>query len=166
MMKAKKEEKLKKLVANQEARLEEISGLTAEEARIRLMQDIESKARHEAAKMVRVIEMEAQESAHRKAQMIIASVVQRYAGEYVSEHTVSAVELPSEDMKGRIIGREGRNIRAIEAATGVDLIIDDTPETVILSAYNPLRREVAKRSLERLISNGRIHPARIEDIVI
>ena len=160
-----KEEKLKELVADQEARLEEISGLTAEEARIRLMQDIESKARHEAAKMVRVIEMEAQESAHRKAQMIIASAVQRYAGEYVSEHTVSAVELPSEDMKGRIIGREGRNIRAIEAATGVDLIIDDTPETVILSAYNPLRREVAKRSLERLISDGRIHPARIEDIV-
>ncbi|MDO4768542.1 MAG: ribonuclease Y [Pseudomonadota bacterium] len=160
-----KEEKLKELVADQEARLEEISGLTAEEARTKLMQDIESKARHEAAKMVRVIEMEAQESAHRKAQMIIASAVQRYAGEYVSEHTVSAVELPSEDMKGRIIGREGRNIRAIEAATGVDLIIDDTPETVILSAYNPLRREVAKRSLERLISDGRIHPARIEDIV-
>jgi ribonuclease Y len=115
--------------------------------------------------MVRVIEVEAQETAHRKAQMIIASAVQRYAGDYVSEHTVSSVELPSEDMKGRIIGREGRNIRAIEAATGVDLIIDDTPETVILSAYNPLRREVAKRSLERLISDGRIHPARIEDIV-
>jgi len=145
--------------------LEEISGLTVEEAKGRLIAEIESKARHEAAKMVRVIEVEAQESAHRKAQMIIANAVQRYAGEYVSEHTVSAVELPSEDMKGRIIGREGRNIRAIEAATGVDLIIDDTPETVILSAYSPLRREVAKRSLERLISDGRIHPARIEDIV-
>ncbi|MGE4441141.1 MAG: ribonuclease Y [Desulfomicrobium sp.] len=160
-----KEEGLRELVAQQQVRLEEISGLTAEEARARLMQEIESKARHEAAKMVRVIEVEAQETAHRKAQMIIASAVQRYAGDYVSEHTVSSVELPSEDMKGRIIGREGRNIRAIEAATGVDLIIDDTPETVILSAYNPLRREVAKRSLERLISDGRIHPARIEDIV-
>jgi ribonuclease Y len=160
-----KEEGLQELIAQQQVRLEEISGLTAEEARARLMQEIESKARHEAAKMVRVIEVEAQETAHRKAQMIIASAVQRYAGDYVSEHTVSSVELPSEDMKGRIIGREGRNIRAIEAATGVDLIIDDTPETVILSAYNPLRREVAKRSLERLISDGRIHPARIEDIV-
>jgi ribonuclease Y len=153
------------MIAEQQSKLEEISGLTAEEARARLIQDIESKARHEAAKMIRVIEVEAQETAHRKAQMIIASAVQRYAGDYVSEHTVSAVELPSEDMKGRIIGREGRNIRALEAATGVDLIIDDTPETVILSAYSPLRREVAKRSLERLISDGRIHPARIEDIV-
>ena len=160
-----KEESLQEMISQQQARLEEISGLTSEEARARLMQEIESKARHDAAKMVRVIEVEAQETAHRKAQMIIASAVQRYAGDYVSEHTVSSVELPSEDMKGRIIGREGRNIRAIEAATGVDLIIDDTPETVILSAYNPLRREVAKRSLERLISDGRIHPARIEDIV-
>lgn len=160
-----KENQLQEVISAQQTKLEEISGLTAEEARTKIMQDIESKARHEAAKMVRVIEVEAQETAHRKAQMIIANAVQRYAGDYVSEHTVSAVELPSEDMKGRIIGREGRNIRAIEAATGVDLIIDDTPETVILSAYNPLRREVAKRSLERLISDGRIHPARIEDIV-
>ena len=160
-----KETELQEMIAEQQSKLEEISGLTAEEARARLIQDIESKARHEAAKMIRVIEVEAQETAHRKAQMIIASAVQRYAGDYVSEHTVSAVELPSEDMKGRIIGREGRNIRALEAATGVDLIIDDTPETVILSAYSPLRREVAKRSLERLISDGRIHPARIEDIV-
>lgn len=160
-----KEVQLQELVSEQQSKLEEISGLTADEARARLIHDIESKARHDAAKMVRVIEVEAQETAHRKAQMIIANAVQRYAGDYVSEHTVSAVELPSEDMKGRIIGREGRNIRALEAATGVDLIIDDTPETVILSAYSPLRREVAKRSLERLISDGRIHPARIEDIV-
>ncbi len=160
-----KEQRLSELVAEQQRKLEEISGLTAEEAKNRFMQEVESKARHEAARMIRQIEMEAQETAHRKAQMIIATAVQRYASDYVAEHTVSAVELPSEDMKGRIIGREGRNIRALEAATGVDLIIDDTPETVVLSAFSPLRREIAKRSLERLISDGRIHPARIEEIV-
>lgn len=160
-----REQRLSELVAEQQRKLEEISGLTAEEAKNRFMQEVESKARHEAARMIRQIEMEAQETAHRKAQMIIATAVQRYASDYVAEHTVSAVELPSEDMKGRIIGREGRNIRALEAATGVDLIIDDTPETVVLSAFSPLRREIAKRSLERLISDGRIHPARIEEIV-
>ncbi len=160
-----KEKKLEELGDEQERKLQEISGLTAEEARKRLMEDIESKTRHEAAKMIRQIEMEARESADRKAKEILATAIQRYAGDYVSEQTVTAVELPSEDMKGRIIGREGRNIRAIEAATGVDLIIDDTPETVVLSAYSPLRREVAKQALERLISDGRIHPARIEDIV-
>jgi len=160
-----KEHRLSELVAEQQRKLEEISGLTAEEAKNRFMQEVESKARHEAARMIRQIEVEAQETAHRKAQMIIATAVQRYASDYVAEHTVSAVELPSEDMKGRIIGREGRNIRALEAATGVDLIIDDTPETVVLSAFSPLRREIAKRSLERLISDGRIHPARIEEIV-
>ncbi|MFW5730028.1 MAG: ribonuclease Y [Desulfonatronovibrionaceae bacterium] len=160
-----KENSLKVLMEEQTARLEEISGLTRDEAKARLVADIESKTRHEAAKMIRQIEMEAQETASKKAKEILAISIQRYAGDYVSEHTVSTVELPSEDMKGRIIGREGRNIRAIEAATGVDLIIDDTPETVVLSAYSPLRREVAKQSLERLISDGRIHPARIEDIV-
>ncbi|WP_462324436.1 ribonuclease Y [Desulfoplanes sp.] len=156
---------LDQLVQDQEERLEQISGLTAEEARQRLMQEIESKTRHDAAKMIRVIEIEAQEKASRKAREILATAIQRYAGDYVSEQTVSTVELPSEDMKGRIIGREGRNIRAIEAATGVDLIIDDTPETVVLSAYSPLRRQIAKQALERLISDGRIHPARIEDVV-
>ncbi|MBZ4648701.1 MAG: ribonuclease, partial [Desulfomicrobiaceae bacterium] len=130
-----KEHRLSELVAEQQRKLEEISGLTAEEAKNRFMQEVESKARHEAARMIRQIEVEAQETAHRKAQMIIATAVQRYASDYVAEHTVSAVELPSEDMKGRIIGREGRNIRALEAATGVDLIIDDTPETVVLSAF-------------------------------
>ena len=115
--------------------------------------------------MMRVIETEAKEAADRKAKEIIASAIQRYAGDYVGEQTVTAVSLPSEDMKGRIIGREGRNIRALEAATGVDLIIDDTPETVILSAYSPIRRQVARMALERLIQDGRIHPARIEDIV-
>lgn len=159
------EETLNERIDEQEHRLQEVSGLTAEEARQRLFAEIESRTRHEAAKMMRLIEVEARETADRKAKEIIACSIQRYAGDYVGEHTVTAVTLPSEDMKGRIIGREGRNIRALEAATGVDLIIDDTPETVILSAYSPLRRQVAKMALERLIQDGRIHPARIEDVV-
>ncbi len=159
------EESLNERIDEQERRLQEVSGLTAEEARQRLFTEIESRTRHEAAKMMRLIEAEARETADRKAKEIIACSIQRYAGDYVGEHTVTAVTLPSEDMKGRIIGREGRNIRALEAATGVDLIIDDTPETVILSAYSPLRRQVAKMALERLIQDGRIHPARIEDVV-
>ncbi len=152
-------------IGEQEKKLQDISGLSREEAKGMLMSEIEAKTRHEAAKMMRVIETEARETADRKAKEIIANAVQRYAGDYVGEQTVTAVTLPSEEMKGRIIGREGRNIRALEAATGVDLIIDDTPETVILSAYSPLRRQVAKMALERLIQDGRIHPARIEDIV-
>lgn len=159
------EETLNERIDEQEHHLQEVSGLTAEEARQRLFAEIESRTRHEAAKMMRLIEAEARETADRKAKEIIACSIQRYAGDYVGEHTVTAVTLPSEDMKGRIIGREGRNIRALEAATGVDLIIDDTPETVILSAYSPLRRQVAKMALERLIQDGRIHPARIEDVV-
>ena len=159
------EETLNERIDEQEHRLQEVSGLTAEEARQRLFAEIESRTRPEAAKMMRLIEAEARETADRKAKEIIACSIQRYAGDYVGEHTVTAVTLPSEDMKGRIIGREGRNIRALEAATGVDLIIDDTPETVILSAYSPLRRQVAKMALERLIQDGRIHPARIEDVV-
>ena len=159
------EETLNERIDEQEHRLQEVSGLTAEGARQRLFAEIESRTRHEAAKMMRLIEAEARETADRKAKEIIACSIQRYAGDYVGEHTVTAVTLPSEDMKGRIIGREGRNIRALEAATGVDLIIDDTPETVILSAYSPLRRQVAKMALERLIQDGRIHPARIEDVV-
>ncbi len=159
------EETLNERIDEQEHRLQEVSGLTAEEARQRLFAEIESRTRHEAAKMMRLIAAEARETADRKAKEIIACSIQRYAGDYVGEHTVTAVTLPSEDMKGRIIGREGRNIRALEAATGVDLIIDDTPETVILSAYSPLRRQVAKMALERLIQDGRIHPARIEDVV-
>ena len=158
-------ETLNERILEQERRLQEISGLTMEEARQQLFAEIESRTRHEAAKMIRQIETEARETADRKAKDIIASCIQRYAGDYVGEHTVTAVTLPSEDMKGRIIGREGRNIRALEAATGVDLIIDDTPETVVLSAYSPLRRQVAKMALERLIQDGRIHPSRIEDVV-
>ncbi|MFP4391237.1 MAG: ribonuclease Y [Desulfohalobiaceae bacterium] len=153
------------LKQEQEYKLQEISGLTMEEAKKRLLEDAESKTRHDAARMVKQIEMEAKETADRKAREILATAIQRYAGDYVSEQSVTAVELPSEEMKGRIIGREGRNIRSLEAATGVDLIIDDTPETVVLSAFSPLRREKAKQVLERLISDGRIHPARIEDIV-
>ena len=152
-------------IEEQEQRISEIAGLTADEAKARLFSEIEAKTRHESARMIRQIEMEARETADRKAKEILCNVIQRYAGDYVNEQTVTAVTLPSEDMKGRIIGREGRNIRALEAATGVDLIIDDTPETVILSAYSPLRRQVAKMALERLIQDGRIHPARIEDIV-
>lgn len=162
---AESEEYLTIRINEQEQRLEEISGLTVEEAKARLFEEVEARTRHEAARMIRVIESEAKETADRKAKEILCNVIQRYAGDYVGEQTVTAVTLPSEDMKGRIIGREGRNIRALEAATGVDLIIDDTPETVILSAYSPLRRQIAKMALERLIQDGRIHPARIEDIV-
>lgn len=159
------EESLIQRLNEEEKRLEEVSGLTADEAKTRLFEEIEARTRHEAGRMMRVIETEAKETADRKAKEILANAIQRYAGDFVAEQTVTAVSLPSEEMKGRIIGREGRNIRALEAATGVDLIIDDTPETVILSAYSPLRRQIAKLSLERLIQDGRIHPARIEDIV-
>ncbi|MDR2820432.1 MAG: ribonuclease Y [Desulfovibrio sp.] len=162
---AESEEFLQNRIEEQERRLVQISGLTAEEAKARLFAEIEAKTHHESARMIRQIETQARETADRKAREILCNVIQRYAGDYVNEQTVTAVTLPSEDMKGRIIGREGRNIRALEAATGVDLIIDDTPETVILSAYSPLRRQVAKMALERLIQDGRIHPARIEDVV-
>lgn len=156
---------LRQRIDEEEIRLTEIAGMSAEDARKRLFAEIEAKTRHESAKMIRQIELEAKETADRKAKDILCNVIQRYAGDYVNEQTVTAVTLPSEDMKGRIIGREGRNIRALEAATGVDLIIDDTPETVILSAYSPLRRQIARMALERLIQDGRIHPARIEDVV-
>lgn len=159
------EEDLERKNDEHERKLQEISGLTVEEAREKLLTEIESRTRHEAAKMIRTIEMEAKENASKKAKEILSLALQRYAGDYAGEQTVTAVTLPSEDMKGRIIGREGRNIRALEAATGVDLIIDDTPETVVLSAFSPLKREVAKQALERLIHDGRIHPARIEEIV-
>ncbi|MBW2027703.1 MAG: ribonuclease Y [Deltaproteobacteria bacterium] len=155
----------KELLGQQRRELERIAGISSDEAKEMLLKAMETEARHDAAKLIRKIETEAREVADRKAQEILALAVKRYAGDYVAEKTVSVVNLPNEEMKGRIIGREGRNIRAIEAATGIDVIIDDTPEAVILSGFNPIRREVAKISLERLIDDGRIHPARIEEMV-
>ncbi len=160
-----KERELQEVLEQQRRKLENISGMSSQEAKEMLVKSLEDEARHDAALTVKRIETEAREVADRKAKNIISLAIQRYAGDYVAEKTVSVVNLPSEEMKGRIIGREGRNIRAIEATTGVDLIIDDTPEAVILSGFNPIRREVARLSLERLISDGRIHPARIEEIV-
>jgi ribonuclease Y len=159
------EAKYDALIEEQKAQLERISAFTADEAKNLLIKAMESEARFEAAKLIKRIESETREQADRKAKKIMATAIQRYAGDYVAEKTVSVVNLPSDDMKGRIIGREGRNIRALEAATGVDLIIDDTPEAVILSGFNCVRREIARLSLERLISDGRIHPARIEETV-
>ncbi len=146
-------------------RLERISGYTLEQAKQELMDMIEDEAKMDVAKKIKAIEDTFKEEADRKAQKMIALAIQRYAADYVSERVVTTVPLPNEEMKGRIIGREGRNIRAFEAATGVDLIIDDTPEAVILSGFNPLRREVARVALERLVADGRIHPARIEEVV-
>jgi ribonuclease Y len=153
------------LLARQKQELERLAGMSGEEAKALLISSMEEEAKHDAAKAIRRIENEAREAAHRKAEEILGLAIKRYAGDYVAEKTVSVVNLPNEEMKGRIIGREGRNIRAIEAATGIDIIIDDTPEAVILSGFNPVRREVAKIALERLIDDGRIHPARIEEIV-
>lgn len=160
-----REDELKKASDVQRAKLEAISGMSASEAKKELMHAMEDEAKHDAAKIIRQIEEEARETADKKAKEIMALAIQRYAGEYVAERTVSVVPLPSDEMKGRIIGREGRNIRALEAATGIDLIIDDTPEAVILSGFNPVRREVARLSLEKLIGDGRIHPGRIEEVV-
>ena len=160
-----KEERLSQLVEEERKKLETISGMTSSEAKKILMDTMESEAKLDAAKHIKVMEEEARETADKKSKEIIALAIQRYAGEYVAERTVSVVALPSDEMKGRIIGREGRNIRALEAATGIDLIIDDTPEAVILSGFNPVRREVAKIALEKLITDGRIHPGRIEEVV-
>lgn len=160
-----KHSELEKIIEEQRAQLEKIAGISAEEAKDHLMQVMMTEARHNAARMIRKIEEDARHDADKKSREILAYAVQRYASDFVVENTVSVVNLPSDEMKGRIIGREGRNIRAIEAATGVDLIIDDTPEAVVLSSFDPIRREVAKISLERLITDGRIHPGRIEDVV-
>ena len=161
----KREKEYHELIEEQKQQLEKISSLTAEQAKELLIRAMENEARHEGAKLIKRIDNETNEQADKKAKKIIATAIQRYAGDYVAERTVSVVNLPSDEMKGRIIGREGRNIRALEAATGIDLIIDDTPEAVILSGFNPVRREVARLSLMKLIADCRIHPARIEDVV-
>lgn len=161
----KKEREITEIKQKQTEELERISGLTREEAKSILVSEIEMSARHDAAVMVKEIEQEAKETAEKKAKNIVAMSIQKVAADHVAETTVSVVTLPSDEMKGRIIGREGRNIRTLESLTGVDLIIDDTPEAVIVSSFDPVRREVAKLSLEKLIVDGRIHPARIEESV-
>lgn len=160
-----KEKKYESLIREQDALLERISGLSAEDAKRELLKKVEEETRFEAAKLAKRIEDEAIESAIAKSKEILGTAIQRYASEFTSDNTISTVSLPNDEMKGRIIGREGRNIRALESATGVEFIIDETPETVLLSCFDPIRREIARVSLERLISDGRIHPARIEDVV-
>ncbi len=160
-----REDELATLIDEQRYKLEKIAGIDREEAKRQLMDSIESEARMDAAKRLARIENEMKIEADRKGKNILALAISRYAGDYVADKTVSMVPLPNDEMKGRIIGREGRNIKAIEAATGIDIIIDDTPEAVILSGFNPIRREIARLALEQLISDGRIHPARIEEVV-
>lgn len=160
-----KEKELKATLDEQRLKLEQISGMTVEEAMKELKSMIIEEARIDSARMVKRIEEEARENADKKAKEIISLAIQRYAGEYVAEKAVTVVNLPNDEMKGRIIGREGRNIRSFESTTGVDLIVDDTPEAVVLSVFDPIRREIARIALERLVADGRIHPARIEEVV-
>ncbi len=160
-----KENQYAQIIKEQMAVLERTSGLSADEARQELIRRVEEETRFETSKLAKRIEDEAKEEAEKKAKVIVSLAIQRYASDYVADGTVTAVSLPNDEMKGRIIGREGRNIRALEAATGVDLIVDDTPEIVTLSGFDPVRREIARISLERLIADGRIHPTRIEEIV-
>lgn len=157
--------KYERLVADQQRELERVAGLTAEEAKELLVKHMEADARHDAANLLKRLDAEARETAADRAKHYITEAIQRSAAEHAVETTVSVVDLPSDDLKGRIIGREGRNIRALELATGVDLIVDDTPGAIILSAFDPYRREIAKQAIERLIADGRIHPARIEEVV-
>ncbi|MGN1171637.1 MAG: Rnase Y domain-containing protein, partial [Lachnospiraceae bacterium] len=145
--------------------LERISGLTSEQAKDYLLKTVEDEVKHETAKMIKEMENRAKEEADKKAKEYVVNAIQKCAADHVSEATISVVQLPNDEMKGRIIGREGRNIRTLETMTGVDLIIDDTPEAVILSGFDPIRREVARIALEKLIVDGRIHPARIEEMV-
>ncbi len=161
----KSKEDVDAVIKQQIEQLEKISGMTSDEAKGLLLEKVEQETRRDMAVYVREIESKAKEDADRKSREIIANAIQKYAADHVAENTVSVVALPSDEMKGRIIGREGRNIRALETATGIDLIIDDTPEAVILSGFDPIRREIARIALEKLIIDGRIHPARIEEMV-
>ncbi len=161
----KKAQEYQSLIEETRQQLEQIAGMNREEAKNVLLEKMMSDARTEAARQIMTVEEEAREEAERRARKIISVAVERLAGEFVSERTTAVIPLPSDDMKGRIIGREGRNIRAIEAATGVDLIVDDTPEAVLISSHSPIRREIARVGLGRLISDGRIHPGRIEEVV-
>lgn len=161
----KSQDKINDLYAKQLAELERLSGLTSEEARNLLLSNVEEEIKHETAMLIKDLEQQAKEEADKKAREIISLAIQRCAADHVAETTVSVVALPNDEMKGRIIGREGRNIRTLETLTGIDLIIDDTPEAVILSGFDPVRREVARVALEKLITDGRIHPARIEEMV-
>ncbi len=161
----KEEERAQEVLKEAEAVLEKNAGTSREEAKRQLLDGMLEEAKTESARHLRMIEEETRDEAEKKVQRILSIATQRYANDYISESTVSVVHLPNDDMKGRIIGREGRNIRALEAATGVDLIIDDTPEAVVVSCFDPIRRETARRALEKLVSDGRIHPARIEEIV-
>ncbi|OFX26868.1 MAG: ribonuclease Y [Armatimonadetes bacterium RBG_16_67_12] len=158
-------EEIGRLKQEQHSELQRIAGLTVEEARAQLLAKVEAEARNDVAQLIRRIEAEARDEGDRKAREILALAIQRCASEHTAEVTVSVVPLPNEEMKGRIIGREGRNIRALESLTGVDLIVDDTPEAVTISSFDPVRREVARLSLEKLMADGRIHPGRIEEIV-
>ena len=163
--KSKQQQELDKIRAQRVGELERIAQLTADEAKQELVSAVEGEARDQAARRLHEIELEIQHEAQRRSLKILSTTIQRIATDYVAESTVSVVPLPSDDMKGRIIGREGRNIRALEQATGVDLIVDDTPEVITVSAFDPLRRELARRSLQKLLQDGRIHPARIEEVV-
>ncbi|MDH5244678.1 MAG: ribonuclease Y [Chloroflexota bacterium] len=158
-------DELAKAAQEQVAALERVSGMSADDAKAVLLDAVRAEAEHDAVKLARAIERSAREEAQDKARDIVVTAMQRVAADHTAEHTVSVVHLPSDEMKGRIIGREGRNIRALEQATGIDLIIDDTPETVVLSGFDPVRREVARLSLTKLIADGRIHPGRIEEVV-
>ncbi len=161
----KRQNRLETIEQERRQQLEQIAALTAEEAKQLLLEDVEKESRQDMARIMREIEDEAKENANQKARELVVMAIQRIASDQVAEQTVSVVQLPSEEMKGRIIGRNGRNIRAFEQAAGVDIVVDDTPEAVSVSSFDPVRREAARRALEKLITDGRIHPARIEKLI-
>ena len=161
----KMKQKVDELEQKRQQELERISGLTSEQAKEYLLKTVEEDVKHDTAKMVKELETRAKEEADKKAKEYVVTAIQRCAADHVAETTISVVQLPSDEMKGRIIGREGRNIRALEAATGVEIVVDDTPEAIVLSAFDPVRREIARLALHQLVTDGRIHPARIEEVV-